>query len=241
MSLIKYKIICLTLILITLGYISCKNNKIKKETINVEYTSQLTSSDSLLRYFPFLKLQDTSTQYYEMRNIIDDDTLDKDYDWNLLTFEKILFAKRDGNEYILIGNLWGSKRAIVIYGINSNENFKKLYSMEINFIDTIKITNINNFYFFEIETFYQTFCEKQVGYNIFVYQNSKFFDVFTTLKSINIINDNPLCSNGESYNTIFRLLEENNSIKLLSKKYYSQNKDTLITIYKFDGVSFTSQ
>ncbi len=223
--------------LVVMNKFSCIEN-IDKYNVSYEYY-HTNSPDSLLENFPFLKLLDTLTQYYEMKNIISGDTIAKDYTWDLLTFEKIIYAKRTNDECLLIGNLWGSKRAIIIFGINNSKGFNKIYSYEINFIDTLKLTNIKNFYFFEIESFYQTYCEKHVGYNLFVYQSPKFGDAFTTLKSVNIINDDPLCSDEESYNTIFSLLEENNSIKLLSKKYYYQTTDTLLTFYKFDESSLT--
>lgn len=227
-------------IFVIINNFSCTNNNINKPRSNdFEYYGYTDNTDSLLVYFPFLRLQDTLSQYYEMDNITSFDTIIEDYDWNLLTFEKIIFAKRKETECLLIGNLWGSKKAAIVFGIYDSNSFRKIYSKEINIIDSLKKTDINDLIFFEIESFYQTYCEKHVSYDIFIYHSPRFNNAFSELKSNIIINNDPLCSNGEYYNTFFRLTETNNLIELLSKKYYYNTQDSLITTYKFNKSSFT--
>lgn len=223
--------------LLALLLISCKESKVN-DFINFEYNLEPSKTDSLTIFFPFLQMQDTLKKYFEMNNIIGADTVLEDYDWDLLTFEKILYASRNNAECIIIGNLWGSKRAAVLFGTITNNGFKKIFTKQINIIDSIKKNNFNELFIFEIESFYQTYCQRQISYSLLVYKAHQLFEGFSALKAENIINNDSLCAKGTNFNTIFNLFEKNKLICLSSKKFYSENEDTLVSLFELKDSIF---
>lgn len=141
--------------------------------------------------------------------------------------EKILYLRKNDKYIFMIGNLMGSKDAIVLLLKSDNVKYKILFVDEVAFIDSLEKLKIKDYYFFLLNSHYSSTCYEEKGLSIYVLDNSKLYKCFEGIKRKKFYDTgDPLCLTGISYTQNFDLKLDNNKIVLnVDKKCLGKKRE----------------
>lgn len=149
----------------------------------------------------------------------------KDYDNKEIIIEKIILNQRINEMNIIVGNLMGSKSAVVI-GFNQN---KLIFSEEIGYIKSCYLKKVGNIDFMLLTLKYEDFCEYRESTIIYSFNNNKINQCFEVVTKEEYYYEDSICLGGNAFYVRRLDIERiDNYIKIILQK---DNNELIEYIY----------